>query len=179
MDGLFVKAAAGLVTSSPITVSDVRTNATGKSLAPPWGFSFKYHLRSLWPRGGGTPLALGAIATDDKKLGDQESGNWVFKILRIRSFRKDECDTGDFEGLFEVDDKKDNDDNRISDCCSEEECSVCDDDEKKIEIDKKSFMEMLRRVTLAEARVYAKMSYLGSLAYSIPRIKVHSPFKPI
>ncbi|KAL8101044.1 hypothetical protein AgCh_033069 [Apium graveolens] len=32
-------------------------------------------------------------------------------------------------------------------------------------------MEMLRRVTLAEARLYAKMSYLGSLAYSIPKIK--------
>ena len=53
---------------------------------------------------------------------------------------------------------------------------VCDDDEKKIEIDKRSFMEMLRRVTLAEARLYAQMSYLGSLAYSIPQIKVHYPY---
>ncbi|KAK1385073.1 phospholipase A1 PLIP2, chloroplastic [Heracleum sosnowskyi] len=164
MDGLFLKASAGFVTS-PITVS-------GKSFAPPWGtFSFKYPLRSLWGHpGGGTGFALGAIATDDtvlvedeEKLGDQVSGNWVFKILRIRSFPKDECASGGVEGL-EVEEKKD-------DCCCKEECSVCDDDEKEIEMDKKSFLEMLKRVTLAEARVYAQMSYLGSLAYSIPQIK--------
>ncbi|XP_074345634.1 phospholipase A1 PLIP2, chloroplastic-like [Apium graveolens] len=140
------------------------------SLATPLGDA----LRSLWPRGGGTGFALGAIATDDtvlveddKKLVDQESGtNWVFKILRFRSFRKDERESGDFGGSFEVDEKKDIDD-RTSDC------NVCgnDDDEKRVEIDRKSFMEMLRRVTLAEARLYAKMSYLGSLAYSIPKIK--------
>lgn len=178
MDGLFLKAAAGLVTS-PITVSDVRTNATGKSFAPPWGFTFKYPLRSLWPRGGGTRFALGAIATDDtvlvedeEKLVDQESGNWVFKILRFRSFRKDECENGDVEGL-EVEEKKD-DDRRSDGCCDQDECSVCDndDDGKKIEMDKKLFLEMLRRVTLAEAKLYAQMSYLGSLAYSIPQIKV-------
>ena len=39
-------------------------------------------------------------------------------------------------------------------------------------VDKGLFSKMLRRVNLAEARLYAQLSYLGSLAYSIPRIEV-------
>ncbi|XP_017242060.1 phospholipase A1 PLIP2, chloroplastic isoform X2 [Daucus carota subsp. sativus] len=169
MDGLFLKAA-------PITVSEVRASAPGKAFAPSWGFSFKYPLRALWPRGGRARVAL---VEDDKKLGDQGNGNWVLKILRLGSFRKEEEILSGYDEELEVEKKKyddvddDGEGDRRSDCCCEEKCSVCgnDDDEKEIEMDKKSFLEMLRRVTLAEARLYAQMSYLGSLAYSIPRIK--------
>lgn len=47
----------------------------------------------------------------------------------------------------------------------------CVDDDEKFKFDRKSFSKLLRRVTLAEARLYAQMSYLGSLAYGIPQIK--------
>ncbi|KAG9154192.1 hypothetical protein Leryth_000657 [Lithospermum erythrorhizon] len=63
-------------------------------------------------------------------------------------------------------------------------CSFDDDDDEdddndgdddgnveKIEFDRKSFSRLLKRVSLAEARLYAQMSYLGDLAYSIPQIK--------
>ncbi|OMO82082.1 hypothetical protein COLO4_23255 [Corchorus olitorius] len=47
-----------------------------------------------------------------------------------------------------------------------------ENEEKEIEIDKHTFSKMLRKVSLAEAKLYAQMSYLGSLAYAIPKIKV-------
>lgn len=54
-----------------------------------------------------------------------------------------------------------------------EECDVCrvDEEEDQVQFDRDSFSKLLRRVSLAEAKLYAQMSYLGHLAYSIPKIK--------
>jgi hypothetical protein len=69
-------------------------------------------------------------------------------------------------------DQNNGDDDEVCDTCAVNN----DDDEKlnedEFEIDRDSFSKMLRRVSLGEARLYAQMSHLGSLAYSIPNIKV-------
>ncbi|KAL8089321.1 hypothetical protein AgCh_038941 [Apium graveolens] len=162
MDGLYFK--AGLM-PAPITVSDVRTNITAvrKRYAPPWDFSFKYPLRSLW---GGK--RFNAIAVDDAASVEnkEKSGrNWVLNILKFRSLRRDleRCDDGGGEMKVESEEDERNE------CGGDEGCEVCDDGEGVV--DKESFGKMLRRVTLGEARLYAQISYLGSLAYSIPMIK--------
>lgn len=152
---------------APITVSDVRTNITAvrKRYAPPWGFSFKYPLRSLW---GGK--RFDAVAVNDAvsvENEDKSGGNWVLKILKFRSLRRDleRCDDGG--GEMEVESGED----ERNECGGDEGCEVCDDGEEGV-VDKESFGKMLRRVTLGEAILYAQISYLGSLAYSIPLIKV-------
>ncbi|KAK1356885.1 hypothetical protein POM88_050141 [Heracleum sosnowskyi] len=147
---------------APITVSDVRTNITSvrKRYAPPWGFSFKYPLRSLWGGGG---KRFDAIAVDDAVSVDNEEksgGNWVLKILKFRSLRRDLERCGEIEVERGEEER--------NECGGDEECEVCDEEGV---VDKESFGKMLRRVTLGEARLYAQISYLGSLAYSIPMIK--------
>lgn len=158
MDGLYLK--AGLM-PAPITVSDVRTNITSvrKRYAPPWGFSFKYPLRSLW---GGK--RFDAIAVDDAVSVENEEksgGNWVLKIFKFRSLRRDLEKCGEMEVESGEEER--------NECVGDDECEVCNEEGV---VDKESFGKMLRRVTLGEARLYAQISYLGSLAYSIPQIKV-------
>lgn len=167
-------------------ISGEKPSASPPQRTSPWGFSIKYPLRSLWP---GRRNRFDAIAVDDavsvdgreeKKLGLEggengigQNGNWVLKILQLRSLRKEE--DRNKSGGDEIEEERENDDedHRSSHCCDEEECDVCNesDDDEKIEFDKDSFSKLLRRVTLAEARLYAQMSYLGNLAYSIPQIK--------
>lgn len=142
----------------------------------PWRFSFR---TSRW-RGGGR--RCGAVAGDDvvlieengeerngeKGMVEEQNDNWVMKILRVRSLRnggEKRCGLGDSEG--------EKIEGQISD--ANEECDVCavdDDDDDQIEFDRDSFSNLLCRVSLKEARLYAQMSYLGNLAYSIPQIKV-------
>ncbi|CAK9152920.1 unnamed protein product [Ilex paraguariensis] len=159
----------------------------------PWGFSFRYPLRSLWPGGRNR---YDAIALDDAVLVDEkeekkegviegesgndgQNGNWVSKILHVRALWKDEGQSGG-EGLGEKEEEtgvvNDNENDLGSSECygggGDEECNVCTvDDDDKIEFNRGSFSKLLRRVSLAEARLYAQMSYLGNLAYSIPQIK--------
>lgn len=98
-------------------------------------------------------------------------GGWVLKILRVGSLfaegeqKKREAIDGALEGdEMEMDV---NGDDRCVDCgCA------CGDEETTAEFDRESFSRLLRRASLMETRLYAKMSYLGSLAYCIPRIKV-------
>ncbi|KAL2553097.1 alpha/beta-hydrolase superfamily protein [Forsythia ovata] len=67
-----------------------------------------------------------------------------------------------------------NDENK-GECCNEnEDCDLCtidEDGDEKIEFNGKSFSKLLKKVSLSETRLYAQMSYLGALAYSIPQIK--------
>ncbi|CAA2981368.1 uncharacterized protein LOC111406815 [Olea europaea subsp. europaea] len=163
----------------------------------PWGFTFKDPLRSLWT--GGKNRCEPAIAVDDAvfveekeeiKRGRREKevqrGNWVFKILRLRSLLK-EVDEREGKFVEEIRTKLEeeekiggqngnyNDYKENGDCCEGNEgCDVCgidEENEEKFEFDRESFSKMLRKVTLAEARLYAQMSYLANLAYSIPQIK--------
>ncbi|XP_022887890.1 uncharacterized protein LOC111403568 [Olea europaea var. sylvestris] len=163
----------------------------------PWGFTFRDPLRSLWT--GGKNRCEPAIAVDDAVLVEEkeeikmkerekevQNGNWVFKILHVRSLWKE---VDEREGIFveenetklEEEDKiggmdgKYNGYSENEDCCEEHgECDVCGIDgenDNKIEFDRESFSKMLQKVPLAEARLYAQMSYLANLAYSITQIK--------
>ncbi|XP_022953437.1 uncharacterized protein LOC111455991 [Cucurbita moschata] len=161
-------------------------------------FSLKYPLQSLWNRSGeGGDSRRGGLALDDAVLVESEDGrrivpeeesrnvatgsewrseNWVMKILHVRSLWREEGKQGNSEDELrnEMDKDRVAEDREIS-CDEEEFCDTCriveEEDEKEIEFDKHSFSRLLRRVSLAEARLYAQMSYLGSLAYSISEIK--------
>lgn len=165
-------------------------------------FSFKYPLASLWP--GGTKRHNG-IAVDDAVVVEENgerseesdanvsnrgpkdgNGNWVLKILHVRSMCTEHGKSGVQKSGEE--EKESNETGCASCDCDEnaaaaaanvddddrEESDVCrvDDGDDEIEFDRNSFSRMLRRVSLAEAKLYAQMSYLGNLAYSIPNIKV-------
>ncbi|BAT95779.1 uncharacterized protein HKW66_Vig0247540 [Vigna angularis] len=147
-------------------------------------FSFRYPLESLWHRGNNSKHK--GLAIDDAVLADNaeakairddgqgdemERGNWVLKILRVKSV---------WEGKQRHEEEVAVNDQTQSNYDGEEvcECDACgvgeDDsygDAEEAEFDRGSFSRMLRRVSLAEARLYAQMSHLGNLAYDIPKIK--------
>lgn len=184
--------------------SQVCPNGMGRSSTAipqrnfPWGFSFRYPLRSLWPRPGKNSYDA-AIAVKDAVLLDEKddnkeeiiagledqghrNGNWVFKILHVRSLWKQERQQQEGEGdarmRAELEEGKLGNGVAVDDqqsgqhCHNDEECDVCSlCDDEKIEFDRDSFTKLLQRVSFAEARLYAQMSYLGNLAYSIPQIK--------
>ncbi|CAA6661989.1 unnamed protein product [Spirodela intermedia] len=81
-------------------------------------------------------------------------GNWVFKILR----------RGRRSGVGVNDDQIFDDGERCSSC-------QVGGGEGEVKLDRDSFRRMLRRVSLPEARLFGRLSYLGRLAYNIPRIK--------
>ncbi|GLT42623.1 hypothetical protein SLA2020_166130 [Shorea laevis] len=164
-------------------------------------FSFRYPLKSLWPgggNGGGDEKRYHGIAVQDavvvenkeerKKVEEKENfdemalpgrqnENWVLKILQVKSL------WGEKQGRS--DDVESQEEEENDNCAAvkgqkedgeEDPCDVCrvdggDDDGGRTEFDRDSFSRMLRRVSLAEARLYAQMSYLGNLAYCIPKIK--------
>ncbi|CAL0320865.1 unnamed protein product [Lupinus luteus] len=144
-------------------------------------FSFKHPLESLWPRTRETGnsrysgLALDdAVLEENAEAGFVEEGrneNWVLKILRVNSVCK-----GEEEKNSVIEEEKDIESNEDEEnACECDGCKVNDDDddekeEEKVQLDRDSFSRMLKRVSLAEARLYAQMSHLGNLAYSIPNI---------
>ncbi|XWS31804.1 hypothetical protein CRYUN_Cryun23aG0107600 [Craigia yunnanensis] len=111
------------------------------------------------------------------------NGNWVLRILDVKSlWREEEEEEKSVDKEREAEEE-----NNGNGVVNEEEeiCEFCtvdvDDDggneKNEIEIDKHLFSKMLKRVSLAEAKLYAQMSYLGSLAYAIPTIKPESLLK--
>lgn len=178
-------------------------------------FTFRYPLRSLrfGCNGHGGNAGRGT-AVDDAVLSDNresshaadvavvdeaenlvglegQNGNWVLKILHLRTGTKDEehqegDNNGEGMGIFEKDlvaheetDCSLGDDEVLEDDGDNEEewCGACrvdfDEQEKEIEIDRDTFSSLLHRVSLDQAKLYAKMAYLGNLAYTISEIKVH------
>ncbi|KAF6156989.1 hypothetical protein GIB67_039750 [Kingdonia uniflora] len=136
-------------------------------------FSFTNPLRSFWFGGGHKGLLDDAVVVvEDGYQSEEES--WVLKILHLRSLWAKEG-KGDL-GVIKQDEW-----NAVSDQTGD--CFNCDDDqtegckvgyeeeEDDDPFDRDSFSKLLQRVSLAEAKVYAQMSYLGNLAYSIPKIK--------
>ncbi|KAI3460764.1 hypothetical protein Pfo_017427 [Paulownia fortunei] len=140
----------------------------------PWGFTFRHPLRSLWP--GSKIRNEPAIAVDDAVLAEEKdeikesederpNGNWVCKVLNMKSLRTEEEKDGELEEEMRVklEEEGENGVEEKGNCCEEnEECDVCtidDDDDEKIEFDKESFSKLLRKVPLAEARLYAQLSY--------------------
>lgn len=194
MDGLCLK--AGLMTSQ-IIVSDVRTTpaqipaAVGRSPAngssSKWNFSMNYPFKSLWPVRRKIFQAVASndavSSSNDTVLMNEEevegggrerrNGNWVLKILQLRALREEQDrNQSGVEKSNDFDEKTDDFDEGSE--CLGEECGVCDEGEiGNVVVDKDLFSKLLRRVNLGEARLYAQLSYLGSLAYSIPRIEVY------
>lgn len=178
-----IAAASG---NGEVRLTDRPSVSTAQPKNSPWGFTFRHPLRSLWP--GSKNRYEPAISVDDAVLAEEKddvreteeeegrNGNWVFKILHVRSLWKE---GGKHDDLVEALGVKLEEDGKN---CSEERegCDVCDyDDDEKIEFDRESFSKLLRKVPLAEARFYSQMSYLGSLAYSISQIKVYFLLDPI
>ncbi|KAF5726360.1 hypothetical protein HS088_TW22G00037 [Tripterygium wilfordii] len=204
----------GMASTIPVGGTiDLRTNATqisavGRStadkstVAAPTQksessrFSFRYPLRSLWPGGGGgggkryNGIALGdAVLVEEKESRravekSGEDGNWVLKILHVRSLWKvkEQGEVGVRDLVEEMKKEGGGGGDHVEEE-EEEECDVCrvddgdDGDNKEVEFDRDSFSRLLRRVSLAEAKLYAQMSYLGNLAYSISKIKPESLLK--
>ncbi|PIN04633.1 hypothetical protein CDL12_22822 [Handroanthus impetiginosus] len=164
---------------------------SGSSAPPrnlPWGFTFRHPLRSLWP--GSKFRYEPAIAVDDAVLAEEKeetkedertNESWVFKVLHVKSslWKGEERDGESEENIgVKLEEEGEICVEEKGNCCEDnEECDVCevddddDDDDEKIEFNRESFSKLLQKVPLAEARLYAKLSYLGSLAYSIPQIK--------
>ncbi|PNX95226.1 alpha/beta fold hydrolase [Trifolium pratense] len=168
--------------ATPTTVSAVARSTGDKQPSSQKSlfsrFSFRYPLESLWSRGGSGNRTFSGLSLDDAVLADnngemksvdgddRQRENWVLKILHVKSVWKGE--RGNQRDEEETsNDQNNDDDGEVCDTC------IVDDDEKEdeFEIDRDSFSKMLRRVSLGEARLYAQMSHLGSLAYSIPNIK--------
>ncbi|KAK1412497.1 hypothetical protein QVD17_33797 [Tagetes erecta] len=124
------------------------------------------------------------VAVDDTVPEDEiegQNGNWVLRVLQVRSLWKTEDSNNNnnnrIQELNEEDGNCENDDdNQI---LIDQECDTCkvDDDNDTMEFDKDSFSKLLLTVSLDEARLYAKMAYLGSLSYTIPKIKLGNLLK--
>lgn len=137
-------------------------------------FSFRYPLKSFWPRPTGNAtgyndavLAENATAETEQPEGEGEgqNGNWVFKIFHIRSVWRGEQRSDEGEAMANGQTDKECDD-----------CRVEEEENEEVSFDRDSFSRMLRRVSLSEARLYARISHLGNLAYCIPKIKVFHHF---
>jgi hypothetical protein len=166
----------------------------------PFGFSFKYPLTPFWSRGGGGGIASrrrSGLCLDDAVLVDsgdsrkpiaeetavemdteRRNGSWVLKILDVQSTWKHEEEEDDDE--VEDEDGDEDEEVELDDAVVSEDdggcdvCSVLEDDgneANKFQLDRESFSKLLRRVTLPESKLYAQLSYLGNLAYSISKIK--------
>ncbi|KAJ8899068.1 hypothetical protein K2173_010221 [Erythroxylum novogranatense] len=195
------------VNSSQVTAVGRDKSTMAATSTPPQKtasrFSFRYPLQSLWPGGGKTGRNNG-IAVDDAVLvanSETENGmrddlesrtmrssegqneNWVLKILHVKSLWDKEVEergSTDLERespLVNGTKEEEQEEEREED---EEDCGACkleDDDEEAVGFDRELFSKFLKRVSLAEAKLYAQMSYLGNLAYCIPEIKPENLLK--
>lgn len=193
VNGSQVEARSITSASQLSAVARDKSTAPQKKASSTFSFSLRHPWQSLWS-GGGKSTRYNGMALDDAVLvengvegesemvgsSEGENGNWVLKILQVKSLWKDEK-KGSFDG-FNEEVRKEGDVAMVND--EEEECDVCrvgdDDDEgggKEIKFDRDSFSRLLRRASLAEAKMYEKMSYLGNLAYCIPDIKPENLLK--
>lgn len=193
--GLEVRASTSQVSAVGRSV-DKSAVAPPPQKASPSRFSFRYPLGSLWPGGSGSgdEKKYSGIAIEDavvvenreerkavdgiESIGETASQemrneNWVLKILHVNSLWREKQ-----EKSLESENAEGNSDlgcnGKIVDD-DENSCEFCrvdgGVDEGRIEFDRDSFSKMLKRVSLAEAKLYSQMSYLGNLAYSVNKIK--------
>uniref|UniRef100_M4CTZ2 Fungal lipase-type domain-containing protein n=2 Tax=Brassica campestris TaxID=3711 RepID=M4CTZ2_BRACM len=105
---------------------------------------------------------------------EERNGNWVLKILEVGSIWKGKRQrSGGGDGEDEEEGSK-----------KDESCDFCriDDEEEEEEeeemvFDRENFSKMLMKIPLDDAQMFAKLSYLGNLAYSIPNIKPENLLK--
>ncbi|KAK7396946.1 hypothetical protein VNO78_18109 [Psophocarpus tetragonolobus] len=178
----------GIAPSIPVTASARATDYASQSQVTAVRrsslfskFSFRYPLTSLWPRptenaAGYNDAVLADNATvETQPEGEAEghNGNWVLKIFHLRSIWSGEQRSHDNDEVEPVPNDQ-----------THQECHDCnvdyDDDQEQNEevlLDRDSFSRMLRRLSLPEAGLYARISHLGNLSYSIPKIKPGNLFK--
>uniref|UniRef100_A0A804L6G1 Fungal lipase-type domain-containing protein n=1 Tax=Musa acuminata subsp. malaccensis TaxID=214687 RepID=A0A804L6G1_MUSAM len=153
-------------------------------------YVFPLRMMRLWPGGRGGLMEKGseeAGAEDEEKREEAEEdeeaeegavlgekrGNWVQNILRVGSIwpRKEAAAATDNreEEAAVVEEG----DVCVGAGCAHgfEGCVVGGEEAERMAFDRESFSRLLRRVTLAEARLFGKMAYLCSLAYITPNIK--------
>ncbi|CAL9178447.1 phospholipase A1 PLIP2, chloroplastic-like [Musa acuminata AAA Group] len=167
--------------------------ASAAGVAAKRSYMFPLPLRRLWPDGGGAVADKGSddVAAAEKveksvaleeeeeqqeavvEVAEHRRDNWVLKILRVTSMwaEREEPEAGGDREVAAVEDG-----DRCVGCESfpedgSEGCVVEDEEEEKMVFDRESFSRLLRRVSLVEAELYAKMAYLGSLAYIVSKIK--------
>ncbi|XP_061353211.1 phospholipase A1 PLIP2, chloroplastic-like [Gastrolobium bilobum] len=161
-----------------------RSSATDKSSLFS-RFSFIYPLKSLWHRSTGNAMynvddavlvenaegQNGMAEPEDE--GEGQNGNWVLKIFHSSYvWRKEQKESGaNDEEKEEVVANDETDEEEEEECECDDGCRIDEEEEEEVRFDRDSFSRMLRRVSLAEARLYAQISHLGNLAYSIPKIK--------
>nr|VDD59606.1 unnamed protein product [Brassica oleracea] len=183
-----IKAVGSGVSGCGGGVVEVRATAAAPSRKRrTFGFSFKLPLTPFWSRGGGiaSRRRSSGLALDDAVLVDsgdsrtpiaeeteteRRNGSWVLKILDVQSlWREGEVQ----EDEEDEDEDEDEEEEELNDVVSPEEDGGCDVsyEENRFKLDRDSFSKLLKRVSLPESKLYAQMSYLGNLAYSISKIK--------
>ncbi|KAG7635363.1 Fungal lipase-like domain [Arabidopsis suecica] len=195
MEGVFLKmSVVGVSPMIPVGPSSfiraiggsVEEKSTAASL-PRW-----VSLRRLRPleflRIGGKREEKGTVRDDDAVLlerrdrnrNENDNGNWVLKILEVGSIWKGKRQRSGGGGGGEEDEEEEvAEPKKKEDLC--EECDFCriDDDDEDEEKEKTvfEFSEMLSKIPVEDAQMFAKLSFLGNLAYSIPKIKPENLLK--
>ncbi|KAL4558910.1 hypothetical protein LXL04_037115 [Taraxacum kok-saghyz] len=171
----------------PSHVTTFRTTTTAisseKSISPlppktgSWSFSLRYPLTSLLSGDCNRCYAVTAedAVSEDEKEESERNENWLLRVLQVRSF-------WNTHGDEHVNNRAQNETDHDNEVSIDEECDACrvdddGDDEDKLEFDRDSFSKLLSTVSLADARLYVQMAYLGSLSYTIPKIKLGNLLK--
>lgn len=172
------------------TNASTTTGTNQKPLSSGSGFSFTHPLRSLWRKGNDGIVLDDVNLVPGEEVEREKNGSWVLKILDVQSLWKEHGKTevlfgGKEEEEVEVEVEVEvREEGNVVD--TGEGCSFCDDqeegclieeEEENVEFDRDSFSRLLKRVSFTEAKLYARMSYLGSLAYNISKIKPASLLK--
>lgn len=181
-------------TVASVSAAPVPPSYAAAAASPAPGFHSP--LLRLWPRRASVagdvkaPRASAESARCQEARGDRHckaeavaekseegrEGNWVLQILRVQSRWTDDADAmaaGARGSDSAVPDAGEEDDGRercvgcVSGGGDEEGCAVGEEEE----INRAAFSRLLRKVSLAEAKVYSKMSYLCNFAYMVPLIK--------
>nr|GEY12491.1 alpha/beta hydrolase fold protein [Tanacetum cinerariifolium] len=174
MDGLRLNAGINpiTITKSPTNLCHITTFLTSTSYASTndrkigsWGC----YLKNPEKCNGYDVVAVENTVADDKMAEKNwQKGNWLFKVLQVRS-------------LWKTNENNDGEHDLGNEVSINQECDTCqvdDEDENvKVEFDKASFSKLLWTVSLGDARLYAQMAYLGSLSYTIPKIKLGNLLK--
>lgn len=113
-----------------------------------------------------------------------ERGNWIMRILELRSFWKDRRKSGSGAAIEPCDSQKQKQGSSCEDLeSSNNSCGCCHADGSalsspvlevpRIDVkhDRNSFSRFLHPVSLSDIRFYGRFSYLCNRAYSIPEIK--------
>ncbi|CAH8283606.1 unnamed protein product [Eruca vesicaria subsp. sativa] len=167
-----IKAVGSGVSGCGGGVVEMRGNASQKR-KPSFGFSLKHPLTPFWSRGiasrrrSGLALDEAVLLLDSRKPVAEETekerrnGSWILKMLDVHSLWREEEEELDEAVLSEDEDGGGCDD----------VCWILEDEENKVRLHRESFSKLLKRVSLSESKLYAQLSYLGNLAYSISTIK--------